>query len=91
MRPEAIEAWTSLYAAVGILAGICAFCAVAKTIWDIKTGALELRAETLRGKLLLLPRVWLHWQLAYMLGFPTIIAVALLFAHYIGFGEFNPS
>ncbi|MBK8375829.1 MAG: hypothetical protein IPL18_13625 [Sphingomonadales bacterium] len=91
MRPEAIEAWTSLYAAVAILAAICAACALAKTIWDIKTGALELPAETWKQKLLLLPRVWLNWHLSYMLGFPTIMAIAILFANYIGFDAFNPS
>lgn len=91
MRTEAIEAWISLYAGVGIVAAICAFCALAKTIWDVKTGVLDLRADSLKDKLILLPRLWLHWQLAYMLGFPTILAVAILFAHHIGFGAFNPS
>ena len=46
MRPEALEAWTNLYAAVGLLAAICAACATAKTIWDIKTGALSLKTKT---------------------------------------------
>jgi len=34
MRAEAIEAWTQLYAAVGLLAVICAGCAALKTILD---------------------------------------------------------
>ncbi len=91
MRPEALEAWTNLYAAVGLLALICAACATAKTIWDIKTGVLHLRAETFREKVLLLPRVWLHFQLSYFCGFPCIMAIAALYAHYIGFEAFNPS
>jgi hypothetical protein len=91
MRPEAVEAWTNLYAAVGILAAICAACALAKTIWDIKTGALELPADTWKQKILLLPKVWLNWQLSYMLGFPTIMAIGILYAHHIGFDAFNPS
>ncbi len=91
MRPEALEAWTNLYAAVGLLTLICAGCATAKTIWDIKTGALSLKADTAREKALLLPRVWLHFQLSYFCGFPCIMAIAALYAHYIGFDAFNPS
>lgn len=91
MRPEALEAWTNLYAAVGLLALICGACAAAKTIWDIKTGVLRLRARTWTQKVLLLPRVWLHFQLSYFCGFPCILAIAALYAHYIGFEAFNPS
>lgn len=91
MRPEALEAWTNLYAAVGLLALICGACAAAKTIWDIKTGELRLRAGTWTQKVLFLPRVWLHFQLSYLCGFPCILAIAALYAHYIGFEAFNPS
>ncbi len=91
MRPEAIEAWTNLYAAVGLLAAICAACAIAKTIWDIKTGQLDLTTQTTKQKILLLPRVWLHFQLSYFCGFPCIMTIAVLYAHYVGFAAFNPS
>lgn len=91
MRPEALEAWTNLYAAVGLLAAICAACATAKTIWDIKTGALSLKTKTMGEKALLLPRIWLHFQLSYFCGFPCIMAIAALYAHYIGFAAFDPS
>ncbi|NBW75728.1 MAG: hypothetical protein EBR34_08005 [Sphingomonadaceae bacterium] len=91
MNAEAIEAWTALYAAVGLLALICAFCALAKTIWDIRTGTLELPAETWRQRLILLPKLWLHWQISYMLGFPMIMAIAILFVHHIGLAAFDPS
>lgn len=91
MRPEALEAWTNLYAAVGLLALICAACAAAKTIWDIKTGVLRLQVKTMAQKALLIPRIWLHFQLSYFCGFPCIMAIAALFAHYIGFEAFNPS
>jgi hypothetical protein len=90
VSPEAIEAWTRLYAAVGLLAGICAFCAAIKTLHDIRTGTLVLPAGSCLRRLLGVPRVWLHFQLAYLRGFPSILAVALLYAHYIGFDAFDP-
>ena len=91
MRPEAYEAWINLYAAVGLLAAMCAACALAKTIWDIRTGQLDIHADTIRAKILVLPRIWLHWQISYFLGFPTIMAIAGLYIHYIGIDAFNPS
>lgn len=37
------------------------------------------------------PRLWLRFQLNYLRGFPCIMGIALLYAHYIGFDAFNPS
>lgn len=91
MRPEAIQAWTQLYAAVGLLAAICAGCAAIRTIYEIRSGAVALPREGWRQKLLVMPRIWLRFQLAYMSGFPCIMGIALLYAHYIGFAQFNPS
>lgn len=42
MRPEALAAWTQLYAAVGLLAGICATCALLRTIIELQSGAIGL-------------------------------------------------
>ena len=91
MRPEAYEAWINLYAAVGLLGSIRAACAMAKTIWDIRTGHLPLEAGTFRQKILLLPKIWAHWQISYFLGFPCIMAICGLYVHYIGIDAFNPS
>ena len=91
MRQEAYEAWINLYAAVGLLAAICAACAMAKTIWDIRTGHLPLETGTFRQKILLLPKIWAHWQISYFLGFPCIMAICGLYVHYIGIDAFNPS
>lgn len=90
MRPEALQAWTELYAAVGLLAAICAFCAACRTLHDIRTGILVLPGGSCLRRLLGVPRVWLHFQLAYLCGFPSIIAIAVLYAHYIGFAAFDP-
>jgi hypothetical protein len=92
MRPETIAAWTHLYAAVGLLAAICSGCALLKTIHDIRTGIISPPAAGagLR-KLMWFPKVWLHFQLSYLCGFPSILAIAILHAHYIGFAEFIPS
>jgi NO-binding membrane sensor protein with MHYT domain len=91
MRTEAIEAWTQLYAAVGLLAAICAGCAALKTVLELRSGAVVVPHATWKHKLLLVPRLWLRFQFAYMSGFPCIMGIALLYAHYIGFAAFNPS
>ena len=91
MRPEAIAAWTQLYAAVGLLASICAACALLRTIIEVRSGALDLPSKTWRQKVVWLPRLWLRFQLSYLSGFPCTMGIALLYAHYIGFDAFNPS
>lgn len=91
MRPEAVEAWTQLYAAVGLLAGICAGFAALKTILELRGGAGRLPHATWKQKLIWFPRLWLRFQVSYLSGFPCIMGIALLYAHYIGFAEFNPS
>jgi hypothetical protein len=91
MNAQAIEAWTRHYAAVGLLAGICAFCALIKTVHDLHSGALVLPTGSWPCRVLALPRLWLHFQLSYLCGFPSILAIAVLYAHYIGFDAFDPS
>lgn len=91
MRSETIAAWTQLYAAVALLAGICSGCALLKTIFDLRAGAITAPTGSVLKRLLWLPKVWLHFQLAYLRGFPSIMGIAILFAHYIGFAAFVPS
>lgn len=91
MRPEALEAWTQLYAAVGLLAGICAVFALAKTAYDLRHGQIDLTQRDFLSKLLVIPKIWLHFQISYLTGFPCIMGIAVLFAHYVGFSEFIPS
>lgn len=90
MAAETILAWQKLYSAVALLAAICSVCAALKTCYDIRTGALAPPRQSIVGWFLWLPRGWLHFQLAYFLGFPSILAVAVLYAHYIGFRAFIP-
>ena len=91
MKPEAVRAWTQLYAAVGLLAVICAGCAALKTILELRSGAVTVPLTTWKQKVLWVPRLWLQFQLSYLSGFPCIMGIALLYAHYIGFEAFNPS
>lgn len=91
MRPETIAAWTQLYAAVGLLAAICSGCALLKTIHDVRTGGIAPPTGSGLRWLLWFPKVWLHFQLSYLCGFPSNVAIAILYAHYIGFAEFIPS
>ena len=91
MHTEAIEAWIQLYAAVGLLAAICAGCAALKAVLELRSGAVVVPHTTWMQKILWVPRLWLRFQLAYMSGFPCIMGIALLYAHYIGFAAFNPS
>jgi len=91
MRHAAILAWTQLYAGVGLLAAICAGCAIIKTICDIRSGALAPPSATLGQKAVYLPLIWLHFQLSYYCGFPCIMAIAVFYAYHIGFAAFDPS
>lgn len=91
MPPEPILAWTQLYSAVAFLAAICSGCALLKTTFDLRTGVIAAPRRSVMGYILWLPKVWLHFQLAYLCGFPSILAIAILYAHYIGFSAFIPS
>ncbi len=91
MRPEAIEAWNQLYAAVGLLAAICAGCAALKTLLELRGGAIVVPQATWQQMIVWAPLLWLRFQLSYLSGFPCIMGIALLYAHYIGFAAFNPS
>ncbi|ODU70400.1 MAG: hypothetical protein ABT11_08415 [Novosphingobium sp. SCN 66-18] len=90
MELETILAWQKLYGAVAVLAAICSACAALKTCYDIRTGVLKRPLKSVAAWILWLPRVWLHFQLAYFLGFPSILAIAVLYAHYIGLDAFIP-
>ena len=91
MAPETVLAWQKLYSAVALLAAICSVCALLKTCHDVRTDVLKPPPKSVTGWLFWLPRAWFHFQLAYLLGFPSILAIAVLYAHYIGFGAFIPS
>ena len=85
MPAETYEAWLSLYLGVAILAALTAVMAVAKTVYDVRTHAIEVEFTTWRGRILLLPRLWLRWQLNYLQGTPTILTIAVFYAHHLGF------
>ena len=63
MPAETYEAWLSLYLGVAILAGLTALLAVAKTIHDVRSQVISIELTSWRGRALLLPRLWLRWQL----------------------------
>jgi hypothetical protein len=91
MAPETILAWQKLYSAVVLLAAICSACAALKTCYDVRTGVLAPPLKSVAGWILWLPRAWLNFQLSYLCGFPSILAIAILYAHYLGFAAFEPS
>src|ERR1043166_1705276 len=79
---ETYEAWLSLYVGVGILAAISAVMALAKTACDLRTSAVPVELTTWGGRILLLPRLFLRWQLNSLQGTPTILAIAVFYAHH---------
>lgn len=85
MNPAALHAWTALYLAVGIMAAMCALLSTGVTAYEVATAKWRPRLGSGLDRLLAAPRLWLRWQRNYFLGFPTIIAVALMFAHDLGF------
>jgi len=86
MRQATLDAWISLYAAVGLLVAMCAVFAIIKTIHDYRTGASIVETTTVLDKVLAAPRVWVRWQLNYLQGAPATLAIATLYAHHLGFG-----
>ncbi|MEM6409951.1 MAG: hypothetical protein AAF683_00280 [Pseudomonadota bacterium] len=88
MKQEALIAWTSLYIAVGIMALLCAVLSVLVTADDWRTDRWRPSVETRLDKTLLLPKIWLRWQLNYLKGAPVIIAITLYYAWNVGFSVF---
>lgn len=88
MKHEALIAWTSLYIAVGAMALICAVLAVVVTVHDWQSRTWRPKLATKLDAALLLPKVWLRWQINYLKGAPVILAVALYFASDVGFHVF---
>lgn len=86
-----IMAWTLLYAGFGLLAAICAGCALIKTILDVRQGSLVPPRTSISQKALYLPRIWIHFRLSYFCGIPWILAIAVFYARHIGFAAFKPS
>jgi hypothetical protein len=88
MNHDALIAWTSLYIAVGSMALLCAILAVILTVHEIRVGVLRPSLATRVDIALALPKLWLQWQKNYLLGAPVILAVAVAFAHHVGFQTF---
>lgn len=88
MKYEAFIAWTSLYIAVGSMGLICAGLAVVVTVHDWKSRTWRPKLTTKLDAALLLPKVWLRWQLNYLKGAPVILVVALYFASDVGLRVF---
>lgn len=86
MKHEALIAWTSLYIAVGMMAVMCAILAAICTYADRRSKRWRLSVSSRFGLALLLPKVWLRWQVNYLRGAPVILAIALYYAWHIGFG-----
>ena len=85
MPQATIDAWISLYAAVGLLVAMCAVFAIVKTVHDYRSGARTVATATLMDKVLAAPRVWVRWQLNYLHGAPAILAIAGIYANHLGF------
>lgn len=85
MPQATIDAWVSLYAAVGLLVAMCAVFAVIKTAHDYRSGTRTLATTTVMDKVLAAPRVWVRWQLNYLLGAPAILSIASFYAYHLGF------
>ena len=63
MKQEALIAWTSLYIGVGMMALICAVLAIVVTADDWRSGRWRPTHQTGLQKALVIPKLWLRWQL----------------------------
>jgi hypothetical protein len=91
MGPRHIAAWTQLYDAVGLLAAICSGCALLKTIYDIRTEVIAPPRGLGAAVVAVVPEGLAAFPAELSLRFPSILAIAILYAHYIGFAAFVPS
>ena len=85
MPQATLQAWLSLYAAVGVMVALCAVLAMIKTAYDYRLGTTKLPTATVLDKVLVAPRLWIRWQINYLLGAPAILGIAIYYAHYLGF------
>lgn len=88
MKHEALIAWTSLYIAVGLMALLCAGLAFIVTMAELRSGRWRPECTTGTQKALFLPRIWLRWQLNYLLGTPVILTISIYFASHVGISKF---
>jgi hypothetical protein len=88
VKHDALIAWTSLYIAVGIMAVLCASLAVLVTIVDLHSGRWRPVLTRRIDLVLLLPKIWLRWQLHYLRGTPVILSITIYYAWSIGFHVF---
>ncbi|WP_073977354.1 hypothetical protein [Erythrobacter donghaensis] len=88
MKHEALVAWTSLYIAVGAMAVLCAVLSILVTADDWRSGRWKPSCGTRLQKTLLLPKIWLRWQLNYLKGTPVILAISIYYAWSVGFSVF---
>jgi len=79
------NAWLALYVGVGVMVALCGVLAALKTIYDLRSGRLVLNFGTWTGRATALPKLWWCWQVNYLTGAPVILAIALMFAHHLGF------
>ena len=85
MPQDTYTAWLSLYAAVGVLVLMTAILASIKTAYDYASGTRAIPFKTWQDRSLAAPRIWLRWQFNYLLGSPTILGIAVIYAHHLGF------
>lgn len=88
MKQEALIAWTSLYIGVGMMALICAVLAIVVTADDWRSGRWRPAHQTGIQKALVIPKLWLRWQLNYLKGAPVILAISVYYAWATGFSVF---
>lgn len=85
MPAATLNAWIALYAAVGIMVALCAVLAIIKTAYDLHQKLVTIDLSNWKGRALAGPKLWWRWQLNYLSGAPVILAIALMYAHHLGF------
>jgi hypothetical protein len=67
------------------MVALCAALAIVKTAYDYTSGAMTIDMSTWKGRAVAGPKLWWRWQMNYLSGAPVILAIALMFAHHLGF------
>jgi hypothetical protein len=71
-----------------LLAAICSGCALLKTIYDIRAGTDRAAVGFWTAVVALVPEGLAAFPAQLSVRFPSILAIAILYAHYIGFAAF---
>ncbi|EAT07417.1 hypothetical protein SKA58_19340 [Sphingomonas sp. SKA58] len=84
IKQDALNAWIDLYTATGVCCALCVVLAIVALMGDLYTRSWVPPNSTTQDRLLLIPRIWLRFQVRYLSGTPVILLIISLYVHHLG-------